>query len=122
MAIGTDGFQTRVQKKVPGLSSLHATALVFLPFAAGYYLSYFCRTINALISSALVSEFQLSAAELGFLTSVYFLSAVVQLPLGAMVDRFGPRHVRAFSCLLPPAGLFCLQPVPIFGHSCSGAC
>ena len=31
--------------------------LVFLPFAAGYFLSYVYRTVNAVISPDLVSEF-----------------------------------------------------------------
>jgi hypothetical protein len=31
-------------------------ACVFLPFAAGYYLSYLFRTINALISGHLISD------------------------------------------------------------------
>jgi hypothetical protein len=59
---------------------------VLLPFAAGYYLSYLFRTINALIAGDLASELGLSAADLGFLTSVYFLVfAAVQLPLGAWI-------------------------------------
>ena len=69
---------------------------VLLPFAAGYYLSYAFRTINALISGPLVSEFGLSAADLGILTAVLFLTfGAVQLPLGAWLDRFGPRRVHA---------------------------
>ena len=35
---------------------------VFLPFAAGYYLTFLFRTINASISPALVSDFGLGAA------------------------------------------------------------
>src|ERR1700712_980342 len=38
---------------------------VFLPFAAGYYLSFFFRTINAAISPTLASEFGLDAAKIG---------------------------------------------------------
>jgi hypothetical protein len=46
---------------------------VFLPFAAGYYLSFLFRTINASISPALASEFGPDAAKTGLLASVYFL-------------------------------------------------
>jgi sugar phosphate permease len=54
--------------------------LVLLPFAAGYYLSYVFRTINALIAGALTQELGLSPADLGLLTSVYFLAmAAVQV-------------------------------------------
>lgn len=71
-------------------------ATVLLPFAAGYYLSYLYRTINALISGALVNEFGLSAADLGVLTAVLFLTfGAVQLPLGVWLDRSGPRRVQA---------------------------
>lgn len=85
---------------------------VFLPFAAGYYLSYLFRTINALISSHLVAEIGLGTADLGLLTSVYFLVfAAAQIPVGILLDRFGPRRVH--SCLLlvaaAGAGLFAMS-------------
>ncbi len=71
-------------------------ATVLLPFAAGYYLSYVFRTINALISGPLATEFGLSAADLGLLTAVLFLTfGALQLPLGAWLDRYGPRRVQA---------------------------
>ena len=78
---------------------------VLLPFAAGYYLSYLFRTINALIASDLKAELNLSAADLGLLTSVYFLVfAAVQLPLGALLDRYGPRTIQSALLLLASAG------------------
>ncbi len=73
---------------------------VLLPFAAGYHLSYVFRTINALIVDQLSGEIGLGPAELGLLTSMYFLvMAAVQLPVGALIDHYGPRRVQAF--LLP---------------------
>ena len=79
--------------------------LVFLPFAAGYYLSCLFRTINALISQRLVSDLALNSVDLGFLTSVFFLSfAAVQLPLGFCLDRYGPRRVQIASLPLAAAG------------------
>ena len=69
---------------------------VFLPFAAGYFLSFLFRTINASISPALTSEFGLDAAESGLLASVYFLVfAGAQLPIGVLLDRYGPRRVQS---------------------------
>ena len=74
----------------------YLVATILLPFAAGYYLGYLYRTINALISDALVSEFGMSAADLGVLTAALFLTfGAIQLPLGAWLDRFGPRRVQA---------------------------
>jgi MFS family permease len=82
---------------------------VLLPFAAAYYLSYVFRTINALLARTLTHDLSLNAAELGLLTSVSFLAmAVVQLPLGVLFDRYGPRRVQS-ACLLfaaTGAGIF----------------
>jgi MFS family permease len=80
-------------------------ACVFLPFAAGYYLSYLFRTINALISGRLSSDSGLGTADLGLLTSVYFLVfAVAQVPIGILLDRFGPRRVQSALLLVAAAG------------------
>ncbi len=77
---------------------------VTLPFLAGYFLSYNYRAVNALLGPVLAEEFSLSAAELGFLTSVYFLAfGAFQIPLGVLLDRYGPRRVNA-SLLLIAAG------------------
>ncbi|QOZ77946.1 MFS transporter [Bradyrhizobium sp. CCBAU 53351] len=80
-------------------------ARVFLPFAAGYYLSYLFRTINALISGHLISDTGLGTADLGLLTSVYFLVfAAAQIPIGILLDRFGPRRVQSALLLVAAAG------------------
>src|ERR1700693_2301094 len=87
------------------MSRSRLIACVLLPFAAGYYLSYLFRTINALIASDLTAELNLSAADLGLLTSVYFLVfAAVQLPLGALLDRYGPRTIQSALLLLASGG------------------
>lgn len=77
-----------------GLPRLVASC--FLPFAAGYFLSYLYRSVNAVIGPNLVADLGLDAAALGLLTSAYFLSfAAFQLPLGILLDRFGPRRVES---------------------------
>jgi MFS family permease len=80
-------------------------AFVFLPFALGYYLSYLFRTINGLISGVLTSNLALGAADLGLLTSVYFLTfAAAQIPIGMLLDRYGPRRVHAALLLIAAFG------------------
>ena len=72
---------------------------------AGYYLSYLFRTINALISAQLTSEFALGAAGLGLLTSIYFLTfAAAQLPIGVLLDRYGPRQVQSALLVIAAGG------------------
>ena len=78
---------------------------IFLPFALGYYLSYLLRTVNAVISPALTTELNLSAANLGLLTSTYFLAfGLAQIPVGIALDRFGPRRVEALLLLITAVG------------------
>lgn len=79
--------------------------VVFCPFASGYFLSFFFRNVNAVISRDLVSEFALPASDLGFLTATYLLAfAAFQLPLGVLLDRYGPRRVVAALMCVAAAG------------------
>jgi len=69
---------------------------VFLPFVAAYYLSFLFRTINATVAGALTAEFGLGAGDLGLLTSVYYLTfAVAQIPIGILLDRYGPGRIQS---------------------------
>ena len=80
--------------------------VVFLAFAAAYFLSALIRAITATLSPALTQEFALHARDLGLLGGGYFLGfAATQLPLGSWLDRFGPK--RVILCLLLVAVLGC---------------
>lgn len=71
-------------------------ARVFLPFAAGYFISYLFRVVNAVIASDLAGDIGIGPSALGLLTATYFISfASFQVPLGLLLDRFGPRRVEA---------------------------
>jgi sugar phosphate permease len=78
---------------------------IFAPFAVGYFLSYLLRNANAVISPELTGDLGLSAADLGLLTSAYlFAFGAFQLPLGILLDRYGPRRVEAVLLLICAAG------------------
>ena len=91
---------------VPAAPTLGRLAfVVFAPFAAGYFLSYVYRSTNAVIAPQLVAEIGLSASDLGFLTSMYFLTfSLFQLPLGILLDRYGPRRVQTVLLLVAASG------------------
>lgn len=74
-------------------------------YAVGYFLSYGLRSVNAVIAPELMRELDMSAAGLGLLTSAYLLAfGLFQLPLGLLLDRFGPRRVEAGLLLVAAAG------------------
>lgn len=78
---------------------------VLAVFSLGYLVSYVFRGVNLGFAPHLVDELGLSAADLGLLTSFYFLGfAVAQLPAGLLLDRFGPRRTEAALLLLTVAG------------------
>ena len=80
-------------------------ARIYLPLALGYSISYFYRNANAIIEVDLVRDLGLGPADLGLLTSVYFISfAAFQLPLGVLLDRYGPRRTESILLLFAALG------------------
>lgn len=87
------------------VSGPRLAATVFLPFALGYALSFLYRTVNAVIAGQLTQELGIGAAGLGVLTSVYFISfAAFQVPLGILLDRYGPGRVEAALLMVAALG------------------
>ncbi|WP_306602946.1 nitrate/nitrite transporter [Azonexus sp.] len=78
---------------------------ILLPFAAGYFLSYLYRTVNAVLGPVIAGELALPDNALGLLTSTYFLAfGAAQLPLGMLLDRYGPRRVEASLLIIAALG------------------
>jgi len=78
---------------------------VFLPFAFVYFLSYIMRGVNAVIFPYLERDLGLTAADLGLLTSAFFLFfAVCQPLLGVALDRYGPRRLQTTLMLAATLG------------------
>lgn len=92
---------------MPGTAPTFLTLLlrVFLPFALAYFLSYIFRGVNAVIFPYLERDIGITAADLGLLTSAFFLFfAVCQPVLGVMLDRYGPRRVQTVLLAMAAAG------------------
>lgn len=68
--------------------------LMFLSFAFAYFFSTLLRAVTATLAPSFSAELGLDAGQLGLLAGAYFLGfATTQLPLGAALDRHGPRRV-----------------------------
>lgn len=86
------------------LSRLYS--IVFITsLVAIYSSSQFLRNSTGVIIPELTHEFSLRPDQLGILSGAFFLSfALAQLPLGVMLDRYGPRNSMAVCVAFAIAG------------------
>jgi len=76
-------------------------AVVVAALVGIYMLSQFFRNALGVIGPDLARAFDLDAARLGFLSSIFFLSfALAQIPLGMAIDRWGPRPAMLVTAAL----------------------
>ena len=81
-------------------------AVIFTAFAFAYFFSALLRAVTATLAPVFSAELGLQAADLGLLAGAYFFGfALLQLPLGRALDRFGPR--RTLLVLLAVAVIGC---------------
>ena len=79
---------------------------VFFVFAFGYFISCLLRAITTTLSPVLTSEFNLLAADLGLLAGGYFLGfACMQIPLGYLLDKYGPKKIVTSFLLIALIGI-----------------
>ena len=78
---------------------------LFTPFAIAYFASVLLRNVNAVAAPELVRDFALNPADLGLLTSLYFIAfTLAQLPLGSLLDRFDSARVNATALIAAATG------------------
>jgi MFS family permease len=78
---------------------------LILPFALGYLVSYLFRIVNAVAAPAILKDIDLSASELGLISSAYFIAfAAFQIPLGALLDRYQPHVITSRLLLIAAVG------------------
>ena len=88
--------------------------LIFSILSALFILSQFYRVSNAVIAPNLIQDLGLNAEMLGFLGGAFFYAfTLLQIPMGPMLDRIGPRMIMSASCLIGALGAFLFA----FGNS-----
>ncbi len=88
--------------------------LIFAILSALFVLSQFYRVSNAVIAPNLIQDLGLSAEMLGLLGGSFFYAfTLLQIPMGPMLDRIGPRMIMSVSCLIGALGAFLFA----FGNS-----
>jgi len=74
---------------------------------ASFGVSQFIRTAPAVLAPELRRELGLSPETLGLVFGLFFVAfTLVHVPVGALLDRYGPRRVMTLMLLLASAGTF----------------
>jgi len=80
---------------------------IFAVLSLMFVISQFYRVSNAVIAGELVRDLGLNAESLGLLGGAFFYSfATVQIPMGAALDRIGPRIMITLLPLVSALGAF----------------
>ena len=76
--------------------------------AAGYYLAaFYLRSSPAVMTTELMRDFQISAAQLGTFSAVYFYAYIaMQIPTGVLADTWGARTLLITGSLIAAFGTF----------------
>lgn len=86
-----------------------------------YAYQYFLRVMPSVMLENLLDRFGIDAAAFGQFSGIYYIGySLMHLPLGIMLDRFGPRPVMAGSILLSALGMLPLIFFDSWAFSVSG--
>lgn len=100
------------------------TVVAWLICALGavfYSYEYFLRISPSVMEHSLRLHFNLSATGFGLLAAFYHYAYVpMQLPVGVLMDRFGPRRLLSVACLICVAGTFMFADTTLFGVAAAG--
>lgn len=95
--------------------------LICLMGALFYSYEYFLRICPSVMEDALRSHFGLSATSFGLLSAFYYYAYVpLQLPVGILLDRYGPRLLLTLACALCVIGTFLFTDTHFFWVSATG--
>jgi len=79
--------------------------LIFAVCSSLFLMSLFYRASSAIIAPQLMKDLKLTHEDLGLLGAAFFYTfALVQFPLGPVLDRLGPRITMAGLNLLATLG------------------
>lgn len=101
-------------------------SLVFAWFICGlgalyYAYEYLLRILPSVMEDPLRDHFHLTATGFGLLASMYYYAYVpMQLPVGIMMDRFGPRRLLTFACSACVIGSYLFANTTLFSVAASG--
>ncbi|OGP63038.1 MAG: hypothetical protein A2170_00470 [Deltaproteobacteria bacterium RBG_13_53_10] len=94
---------------------------IFSILSIFYIFSIFYRVCNAVIAPNLIQELNLNAETLGLLGGAFFYSfALVQIPMGPLLDRIGPRIILTVFPLIGASGAILFATAESFSAALMG--
>ncbi len=79
--------------------------LIWAVAATYFFYDYLQQVAPGVLGPSLVASFQVNAGALGILSAFYFYSyAVMQVPVGLLVDHFGPHRPLVIAAVVAAAG------------------
>ncbi len=73
-----------------------------------YFYEFWLQVSPGVMVPNLLRDFKVNALALGNLAAFYFYTyALMQIPAGVLIDRFGPRYLLSFAIIFCVVGCFC---------------
>jgi len=92
--------------------------IIWIIGASYFFYDYINQVVPGIIGPSLVQAFHVSAAALGTLSAYYFYSyAAMQIPVGLIVDHFGPHRPLVIAALFAAGGNLLLAKAGSFGEA-----
>lgn len=89
--------------------------------AVFYSYEYLLRIAPSVMEPSLRNHFNLSASGFGLLSSIYYFAYVpMQLPVGVLLDRYGPQRLLTFACMICVLGTFLFTGTTVFWVAAMG--
>jgi len=102
----------RGRLRVPHIQRRYA---IFVIVSVTFALALFQRMALAAVATDVMTQFHIGASELGSLGAYYFYAyALMQIPNGMIIDRWGPRRLMAVCLLIATAGSFIFALAPTY--------
>jgi len=96
-----------MKKIFAGKSISHLAITMCVLGAVFYCYEYYLRVAPSVMSAELKEVFGLGEASFGYLAACYYYAYTpMQIPVGIMMDRFGPRRILTFACFLCAFGTY----------------
>ena len=96
--------QETISKTQPNIG----IGMIVVGLAALFYCyEYLLRVAPSVMNAELMAHYQINDFQLGSLTAYYYyIYAPMQLPVGLLVDRYGPKRLMIFACLCCAVGAY----------------